>query len=456
LTIATILDFGASCHHQSNTEQIQEAIDTLSHLGGGKVIVPFGRYQTGPLFLKSNIELHLCAGAILSFSDDPADYPVVESRWEGVHQKVYASCIYAENAENISVTGMGTLDGQGKKWWRLFKEKSSILVHPRPKLISFHNCRKVKIQNISLKSSPSWTIHPILCENVIISGVTITNPANSPNTDGIDPESCKGVHISDCHIDVGDDCIALKAGTERTENPSSCENITITNCTMAHGHGGVVIGSEMSGSIRNVVISNCVFKKTDRGIRLKSRRGRGGVVEDIRICNIVMDQVLCPFILNLYYFWGPKGNERRVWDKNPYLLDDSTPCFKRIHFMNITARNVHVSAGFLFGLAEQYLEDITFSHIDISMAKEAVPSIPAMMAGIKPMVKQGFYTAFGRRILFERVSITGHEGAAFTLDSTENVEIVACQAEHKAITETQIMKTRRCPNNKAATSTLSE
>ncbi|MGM0111149.1 glycoside hydrolase family 28 protein [Enterococcus sp. DIV0187] len=441
MTTVSILEFGADCSQRSNTQQIQTAIDTASRLGGGTVVVPAGRYQTGPLFLKSNIELHLCSGAVLSFSNDPADYPVVTSRWEGVQQSVYASCIYAEAAENISVTGMGMLDGQGEKWWQLFKEKSPELAYPRPKLISFHHCCKVKIQNISLKAAPSWTIHPIKCENVMISGVTIKNPPDSPNTDGIDPESCTGVRISDCHIDVGDDCIAIKAGTEEMNDQGSCENITITNCTMVHGHGGVVLGSEMSGSIRNVVISNCVFQKTDRGIRLKSRRGRGGTIEDIRISNLVMDHVNCPFILNLYYFWGPKGNEQRVWDKRPYPLDESTPVFRRIHFQNITARNVHASAGFLFGLAEQFLEDITFHSIDISMAETAVPAIPAMMSEMEPVAKQGFYVAFSRRIYFEHVTITGYEGPAFILEGTEAVEISACRGDHKPITEKQIRKT---------------
>lgn len=141
----------------------------------------------------------------------------------------------------------------------------------------------------------------------------------------------QNVRISNCHIDVGDDCIAIKAGTEDTYERIACENITITNCTMVHGHGGVVLGSEMSGSIRNITISNCIFQETDRGIRLKSRRGRGGIVEDIRVSNIVMDNVMCPFILNLYYFCGPRGKEPYVWEK-AYPIDERTPAFRRIHF----------------------------------------------------------------------------------------------------------------------------
>ncbi|MFR2689819.1 MAG: glycoside hydrolase family 28 protein, partial [Enterococcus faecium] len=229
--------------------------------------------------------------------------------------------------------------------------------------------------------------------------------------------------ISNCHIDVGDDCIAIKAGTEDTYERIACENITITNCTMVHGHGGVVLGSEMSGSIRNITISNCIFQETDRGIRLKSRRGRGGNVEDIRVSNIVMDNVMCPFILNLYYFCGPRGKEPYVWEKTAYPIDERTPAFRRIHFSNITARNVHASAGFIYGLAEQFIQEITFDNIDVSMAQDAVPGVPAMMKGIEEMSKQGFYIGFAEKVTFNQMTIENHEGPAFLLENTKEISI---------------------------------
>jgi polygalacturonase len=246
------------------------------------------------------------------------------------------------------------------------------------------------------------------------------------------------VRISNCHIDVGDDCIAIKAGTEETAERVPCENITITNCTMIHGHGGVVIGSEMSGSIRNVTISNCVFQHTDRGIRLKSRRGRGGVVEDIRVSNLVMDNVICPFIMNLYYFCGPRGKEKYVWDKNPYPLTEETPQFRRIHFSDITAREVHAAAGFLYGLAEQYISEITFDHIEISMAKDAIPGRPAMMDGIEEMVRRGFYLGNVRDIRFNLVSIENHEGPAFYIEHGEDVELTGCRSLRTAKPESLV------------------
>lgn len=408
------------------TQKIQAVIDRAAAAGGGTVVVPAGTFKTGALFLKSHIELHLCPGATLVFSDDQADYPVVVSRWEGVQREVYASCIYAENQEDIAVTGFGTLDGNGRQWWHIFRNEREKLAYPRPKLFSVDKCKNITVKDVKMINSPSWTVNPILCHNLTFDNITIINPADSPNTDGIDPESCTNVRISNCNIDVGDDCIAVKAGVEDTKKRVACENITITNCTMIHGHGGVVLGSEMSGDIRNVTISNCIFKQTDRGVRLKSRRGRGGTVEDIRISNIVMEDVLCPFIMNLYYFCGPRGKEKYVWDKNPYPVTEETPCFRRVHFANITARNVHAAAGFIYGLAEQYITEVSFDNVAIEMAENAVPGKPAMMTGIEDMNNRGFYIGNAEDIFFNRVSIENHEGPAFYLENCREVEITNC------------------------------
>lgn len=409
------------------TAAIQKQIDHLFNNGGGRLTFTAGTYQTGALFLKSNVELHVMSGARLVFSDDPKDYPVVTSRWEGVKRSVYASCIYAEQAENIAVTGFGTIDGQGQKWWALFRQDPEQLDYPRPKLISFDDCRRINLKDIHLINAPSWTVNPILCEDITIDNLRIKNPADSPNTDGIDPESCKNVRIMNCDIDVGDDCIAIKAGTEDTIERVSCENITISNCQMRHGHGGVVLGSEMSGDIRNVTISNCIFQDTDRGIRLKSRRGRGGIIEDIRVSNVVMDQVICPFTLNLYYFCGPRGKEKYVWDKTPYPITDETPHFRRIHFADITARNVHAAAGFIYGLAERSISEVTFHDIAISMAKDPIPGKPAMMTGIEDMTNEGFYLGFAKNIHFDRVDLQGVK-QGFHMEHTQDIQVSRCYA----------------------------
>lgn len=431
MSVFTITDYGAVADGATlSTHAIQRAIDTAADAGGGRVDVPAGIYLTGAILMRSHIELHLSPGAILLFSTKPEDYPVVYSRWEGELREVHASCIFGMNLENVAVTGRGTLNGMGQPWWDKQRNSPAELQYPRPKLISFDCCERVTLRDLKLVDSPSWTVNPIRCSDVTIDNLSIHNPADSPNTDGINPESCRNVRISNCHIDVGDDCIAIKAGTEDTEERVACENITITNCTMVHGHGGVVLGSEMSGSIRNVTITNCVFQHTDRGIRLKSRRGRGGTVEDIRISNIVMEDVICPFILKLYYFCGPRGKDKYVWDKNPYPVTAETPCFRRIHFSNITARNVHAAAGFLYGLAEQYISEITFDHIDISMAERAVPGIPAMMAGIGEMHNRGFYLGNVKHISFHHVTIENHEGPAFYVENGEQVTVEHCESRN--------------------------
>ncbi|WP_299093638.1 glycoside hydrolase family 28 protein [uncultured Metabacillus sp.] len=420
-----------------NTKAIAQAINACVENGGGTVYVPAGRFLTGAVILKSNVNLFLEAGSTLFFSTDVDEYPIVHSRWEGVIRDVYASCIYAENSENISVTGHGTLDGNGQFWWDLFRKKEN--KYPRPKLVSFDSCKHILLSGVKMIQSPSWTVNPICCEDVTIHNLSIVNPSHSPNTDGIDPESCRNVRISDCHIDVGDDCIAIKAGTEDTKERIPCENITITNCTMIHGHGGVVLGSEMSGDIRNVTVSNCVFEGTDRGIRLKSRRGRGGVVEDIRVSNIIMKGVICPFIANLYYFCGPRGKDKYVWDKNPYPVTEETPAFRRIHFSQITAREVSAAAGFLYGLAEMYVEDVTFDDVQVAMADDAEPGMPAMMSELEPMKQRGFFCGNVRGIHFNRVTVSNHEGPAFYVENGHDIEFSNCKSKHSRTDDSMIV-----------------
>ena len=407
-----------------NTYAIAKAIKECSKAGGGTVYIPAGTFLTGTIILKSNVHLYLEAGAILKFINNVKEYPVVISRWEGVKREVHASCIFAENAQNISVTGFGMIDGGGEYWWNLFRRGEN--QYPRPKLISFDSCKHVLITGVKMLNSPSWTVHPLCCDDVTINRITIINPADSPNTDGINPESCRNVRISDCHIDVGDDCIAIKAGTEETAERVSCENITITNCTMIHGHGAIVLGSEMSGDIRNVTVSNCVFEGTDRGIRLKSRRGRGGIVEDIRVDNIIMKKVVCPFIANLYYYWGPRGRNPYVSDKNPLPITEETPIFRRLHFSNITARDVSAAAGFFYGLAEMYVEDVTFNQVSVSMAEDAELGMPAMMDGLEPMKKRGFWCSNVKDIHFNQVTVVNHDGPAIYAENAIGIKINNC------------------------------
>jgi polygalacturonase len=419
-----VREHGAAGDGQTlESRAMQAAIDLCAERGGGTVYLPAGRYLTGSLFLRNNITLHLDSGAVILGSENPEDYPVLHARWEGKHQDTHAPLIAGQNLNNIAVTGRGTLDGRGGFWWKAKQENT--LARPRPRLISFSNCKNVLIEGITAVNSPSWTINPVHCQNVNIRGVTVINPADSPNTDGINPDSCRLVRISDCYISVGDDCITIKSGNEH-EHPdrfAPCRDITITNCTLERGHGGVVIGSEMSGGVKNVVISNCIFIGTDRGIRIKSRRGRGGTIEDIRVSNLIMDGVLCPFTMNLHYHIGERGN-LNVSDKNPRSVNDGTPRLRRIHFSHITAREVKHAAGFLYGLAEMPLEDISFSDVSISISDEADSGYPEMADDIPSMSQAGFFIRNARHVRLEHVEVTGQHGPAFDIDHSTEVEII--------------------------------
>ena len=382
-----------------NTTLINHTVDRLSQAGGGTLFFPAGTYLTGAIRLKSNITLELEAGATLLFSDNFDDYlPFMEVRHEGVMMKSFSPLISAMDAENITIKGEGTLDGQGKAWWTEFfriyvdlekkgmrelnkyqplweRENDVEALYAetnedwhgtlkrrffRPPFIQPVRCRRVRIEGVKIINSPFWTVNPEFCDNVVVTGVTIHN-VPSPNTDGINPESCRNVHISDCHISVGDDCITLKSGRDAQARRLGvpCENITITNCTMLSGHGGVVIGSEMSGSVRKVTISNCVFDGTDRGIRIKSTRGRGGVVEDIRVSNIIMSNIKREaVVLNLKYSEMPVEP-----------MSERTPLFRDISISGLTAVGVKTPVK-IVGLEEAPVTDIILRDINVKNARE--------------------------------------------------------------------------------------
>jgi polygalacturonase len=418
-TSFNIRDYGARGDGATlDTRALQSALDAAVQIGGGTIFVPAGKYVIGSIFLRDNTTLFLDAGAVLLGSENPADYPVLRARWEGVTQDTHAPLIAAENARNIALVGRGTIDGRGASWWQ--KHRANTLAAPRPRLISFMNCTNILIEGVTLTNSPAWTINPVRCENVTVDKVTIINPPDSPNTDGINPDSSRNVHISNCHVDVGDDCVTIKSGieTEAPELRAPCENITVTNCTMVHGHGGVVIGSEMSGGVRNVVISNCVFVGTDRGIRMKSRRGRGGFIEDVRVTNIVMTDVLCPFTMNLYYHVGARG-DKTVSDKNPRPSDDGTPRLRHIHLSHITARGAKIAAGFVYGLPEMPIEDLTLEDVSITMDRNAQAGYADMADDIPQMQAAGLFVRNVRGLRLRDVEITNQVGEAFLVENVK-------------------------------------
>ena len=329
-SVYLITNFGAVPNvEELSTVAINKAIETCSSQGGGTVLIPDGVFRTGAVVLKSNVNLHLSDNSIVSFSTDPADYlPVVLTRWEGIDCYNFCPLIYANGAENIAVTGNGLLKGNAsvENWWKWkgleeygwkAGQPSQLLPTARPQLdvfnknnvpvserimgegfylrpqfINFINCKNVLLSGFTIENSPFWLIHPLLSENVIVRGLHINSLG--PNNDGCDPESSKNVLIENCYFNTGDDCIAIKSGRNNDGLKTvSSENIFVKNCFMQNGHGGVVMGSEISGGIKNVFVDSCQMDspELDRAIRVKTNSNRGGVVENIYVRNLKIGQV---------------------------------------------------------------------------------------------------------------------------------------------------------------------
>jgi polygalacturonase len=378
-SVFNVREFGAvGDGHALDTAAINRAVAACASDGGGTVLLSPGKYLCGTIRLASHVTLEIGGGATLLASTNPDDYPLLPDAWDA-SLKIVAPLIYADGAENISLTGRGTVDGQGPVWWRrqwlltpkhgahaasnpAEQAEAAIAVRGRPQLVQLVRCRDVVISGLNFVDAPSWNLHPLLCENVRVDGVTIQADPISPNTDGINPESCRNVQIVNCRIDNGDDCITLKSGLDalgrKMGRPD--EDITIANCVMGHGHGGVTIGSEMSGGVRNVTVINCVFHGTDNGIRIKSQRGRGGVVEGLTVSNIVMEDVPHPFVITTFYMGSDTATDL-------YPVDEGTPRFRGFLFSNISARGAQ-DAGSITGLRESPISDISFSHVRIESA----------------------------------------------------------------------------------------
>ena len=402
------------------TAAFQAAVNCLRENGGGTIFVPAGTYPTGSIRLESNMNLHVESGATLLFHQDEDAFPVIPMQDKGRITQVHQACVYAKGAENVSISGKGKLDGQGSFWWQGFKEKK--LRYPRPRLICFDHCENVSVEDVTLVNSPSWTVNPWCCRYVTVRGITIHNPWDSPNTDGINPDSCQDVKITGCTVDVGDDCITLKAGTESTVEKLPCERIVISDCHLLHGHGGIVLGSEMSGGVRNVIVSNCVFYETDRGIRLKTRRGRGGAVEGLQAQNLLMDRVMCPFVFNMYYFCGPDGKTDFVRSKEPLPLTPQTPVLRNVSISNVSVRGCGACAGYFYGLPESKVEGIILRDVRIEMDPDSPGGVPAMMDDCPPRKGAGFYLRNATQVTLNNVQVSGHQGDIFDMD--ESVQLL--------------------------------
>ncbi|MBN2008283.1 glycoside hydrolase family 28 protein [candidate division KSB1 bacterium] len=387
-----VTNYGAVADGQTDcTLAFRQAIQTCHDAGGGHVVVPKGNFLTGAIHLKSNVNLQLAEGATILFSRDPNHYlPVVFSRWEGVECMNYSPFIYAFEQQNIAITGMGTLDGQANEnyWWPwkgrkehgwekdtpsqdaardklLQMAEDNVPVEQRimgdgaylrPQFIQPYRCKNVLIENVTIKNSPMWEIHPVLCENVTVKNVTIIS--HGPNNDGCDPESSRDVLIKGCLFDTGDDCIAIKSGRNadgrRVNVPS--ENIVVQDCIMKDGHGGVVIGSEISGNIRNVFAENCTMDSPnlERALRIKTNSVRGGVVENVFMRNVTVGQVADAILrINLNYEEGDTG---------PY-----TPRIHNIHMTNVTSQKspyaLRIEGYKRSPITSVIIRDCSFDHV---------------------------------------------------------------------------------------------
>lgn len=411
-----ITDFGAVGDGLTlNTTAINSAIKNVSEKGGGTVVVPAGIWLTGPITLLSDVNLFTEVNALVLFTPDFTQYPVIDAIFEGLNTKRCQSPITAKNAENIAITGYGIFDGSGDAWRPVKKEKmtekqfkmliksggvlsedkknwypneasrraqemcvdQNVPVGPatdaewleirsflRPVMLNLISCKNILLDGVTFQNSPAWNLHPLMSENIILNKVTVRNPWYSQNGDGIDLESCKNTLIVNSSFDVGDDAICMKSGKNedgRARNMPT-ENVIVENCIVYHGHGGFVVGSEMSGDVRNIKVSKCNFLGTDVGLRFKSARGRGGVVENIYIENINMSDIPTdPLLFDLFY-----GGKSPAEDDYVETSDNSdaippvtieTPTFKNIFIKNIVSTN-SARAMFFNGLPEMKVQNV--------------------------------------------------------------------------------------------------
>lgn len=409
-----------------NTKSIKTAIDALSKKGGGVVLVPQGLWLTGPIVLKNNINLHLAAGSTLLFTADKNEYQLVEANWEGLPQMRNQSPISATNAVNIAITGKGIIDGNGDVWRAVKKDKltesqwkkklasggvlsddkktwypsegfmkgSKMPANPgmispdkdaafyqsikdflRPNLLLLTNCQLVLLEGVTFQNSPAWCLHPLMCENLTVRNVFVKNPWYAQNGDGIDVESCKNVLIENSVFDVGDDALCIKSGrdAEGRKRGMPTENVIIRGCTVYASHGGFVIGSEMSGGARNIWVNNCTFIGADIGLRFKTTRGRGGIVENIFIKDIYMKDIPAEAILfDMYYMAKDPvalAGEKRELPKVEFkTVDETTPQFRNFHISNVYCNGAEKGI-FVRGLPEMHVKDIVLENMVLQAKK---------------------------------------------------------------------------------------
>ena len=437
--LLNVRDFGASGDGEhDDTAAIQAAI--MCCPPQGRVLVPEGRYRVTNLFLASETTLELAEGAVLSARTDRESFAWMPGTvklsggdllplgtWEGESVRMFAGILNGVNVHDVTVCGRGCLDGNASwdedNWWH---EAKRIRIAARPRMAFFSECSGIDMAGIVVRDSPSWNIHPVLCERVSFQCMRIESPKVSPNTDGINPESCSGVVIRGCEFSVGDDCIAIKSGKlskDSTLRPA-CTGLLVEQCYMHDGHGAVVLGSESAGGIKGLTVRDCLFERTDRGLRVKTRRGRGAeaVTEDVLFEHIRMRDVLTPFVVNSFYNCDPDGMSDYVQCRTALPVDERTPKIGVLVFHDIVAERAHAAAAYLTGLPESKVERIELHDVRVTMAPDAVSAVPAMAGGVDAMSKQGFIAQHVASLVLDGVVVEGCEGKS--LQTTDVDEIV--------------------------------
>ena len=459
----SIADFGAvGDGNFNNSEAFAEAINKVNSEGGGTVEVPRGIWFTGPIVLKSNVNLHLKEGALIIFSSDLNDYHLVKTSFEGLNTVRNESPISATDAENIAITGKGIIDGSGDAWrpvkkgkmaplnWGQLvksggvlsedkqmwfpsesskkgynsssnfnvpdlideKEMESVKDFLRPVMVSIRNCKNVLLDGPTFQNSPAWNLHPLMSENIVIRNLTVRNPWYSQNGDGLDLESCRNVFIYNNSFDVGDDAMCLKSGKDEAgrKRGMPTENVVIKNNIVYHAHGGFVVGSEMSGGVNNIHVSNCTFIGTDSGLRFKSTRGRGGVVENIFISDIDMVNIGSEAVrFNMFYngnspVLDPDENAKdEERDEQLMPVTEETPIFRNIFMKNITSTGSK-KAALMVGLPEMKLEN---AHLENAVFK----------------AEEGITIIDGKDIQLKNVKVLQKEGPALEIYNCRDIDV---------------------------------
>jgi polygalacturonase len=398
-----------------NTASINKAIITCSSKGGGVVLVPGGVWQTGPVVLQNNVNLHISRNAMLLFTNDFNQYALVKGSYEGKPSMRNQSPISGANLQNIAITGTGIIDGNGDSWrmvtqdalteheWKkktasggsvsedgrtwfpsektrkghslkdpgaivpgkTEKDYEAVKDFLRPTLLNLTSCKKVLVEGVTFQNSPAWGLHLLMSEDITLRNVFVKNPDYAQNGDGVDVESCKNVFMEGCTFDVGDDGICIKSGKDKPgrERGMPTENVVISKCVVYKGHGGFVIGSEMSGGARNIFVSDCSFVGTDKGLRFKTARGRGGVVEDIYMRNIFMKDIVDEAIyFDMYYFTKPPVPGEKI--ETPAVTEE-TPQFRNFEISNVVCIGANKGI-FIRGLPEMSVKNITINNAVLS------------------------------------------------------------------------------------------